>query len=662
MKFHNPKIEFRKPGRNHLFYIWLILGLVCCYMAVTNPGYMDISDAEERFTSIRMLLDTGSPAINTYFQPAPFMPIYSIGPAISALPFFGWAEILLAWWSHVPYRQVMLWAALFSVKFYTAAWMAVVAAIAFHFTPSRRLALAVALASGLCTLVLPYSRSFQSENLAGLGVACIILGFLRFRRYRSWRWLAFAGFSYGMLLTIKLETAVAVPLFAAWLGFVCWKGDHTFGTRFRQWMRSGIVIAVSMLPGIVLILLYNKLRFGSSWISGYESQGFTHPFLSGLYLQWLSAGKGLLWYCPILLFTMYYSRKWLRQFGPDAWLPALWWILMTCLYAKWHSPTGETSLGSRFMVSYLPIGVLPITALGRMGWSRLRRTGFSLMAIFSFVLSVFLSSVPFVLYHSRRWNNSPNNIVDRMRAVFEDWYVPAYSPLKGMQGIFKERIFDLFYLRDMPLEQHLLVYPMLWYWLAGAAGLLGLAWIEAGKLDFISYERPMPGRTASFRGGAVLLVVGLFVLGGLSRTGGERHRGFDVEFSRPLWAIYHTRSQAIDVKDFQESPAFHIMGGADFSATYTGTFRVHQAGNYQFRLDTSNIANLEIDGQRVTALHNLPYRAKPPVVGEIALSQGVHHLRLYYYQYGVWGGLQLKWKNAKDAIFKSMRNADPQGE
>ena len=104
------------------------------------------------------------------------------------------------------------------------------------------------------------------------------------------------------------------------------------------------------------------------------------------------------------------------------------------------------------------------------------------------------------------------------------------------------------------------------------------------------------------------------------------------------------------------------MGGADFSATYTGVFRVHQAGTYQFRLDTSNVADLEIDGQPAGSVRNLPYRSKPPIVTDVNLTQGIHSLRLYYYQFGVWGSLQLKWKEKNEPIFKSMRNADPQGD
>lgn len=117
-------------------------------------------------------------------------------------------------------------------------------------------------------------------------------------------------------------------------------------------------------------MLYNYTIFGGLLTDGYVARQdvkWTTPFVSGLVIQFIMPGKGILFTAPFLLFFFYFGAKLL--FKPKVKNNAefsLFKYLFLCvlayllMYSKWHAWHGGNSFGHRFLTDVMPFMVMSI--------------------------------------------------------------------------------------------------------------------------------------------------------------------------------------------------------------------------------------------------------------------------------------------------------------
>ena len=139
----------------------------------------------------------------------------------------------------------------------------------------------------------------------------------------------------------------------------------------RRRLRDASLFVLGALPCIVVWIWYNVARFGSPFTGGYRYQGFSHPFLQGLYGLTFSPGRGIFIYAPLVIVGLAVVPA-LR--GTDrilGVLAAVLLVLRVLFYARWWVWHGGSVWGPRFLVPVLP-ALAPAIAASLRRWSRSR--------------------------------------------------------------------------------------------------------------------------------------------------------------------------------------------------------------------------------------------------------------------------------------------------
>ena len=243
----------------------------------------------------------------------------------------------------------------------------------------RRLALALALISGLATTVAAYASSAASEALLTAlllaAIYCLLRYFADAQRPIRWLWLAGAAFSY--LVLTKQEYALLAGL--AWLWWVV-RRKHE-GAGWRSVAGQGCALLLPLLGAVALNLGYNLLRTGSLLNAGYAAAEnvFVLPnfgvWLNGLDGMLTSSGKSIFRYAPPLLLTIFAAAPFARHWRWEAGLFASSIVVMLLFYARLFYWAGDVSWGPRYLVPLVPLAMLPVGALlaGYGGWTRVGR-------------------------------------------------------------------------------------------------------------------------------------------------------------------------------------------------------------------------------------------------------------------------------------------------
>ncbi len=574
----------------------LFFGFLFTYGAVQNVGYFDASDSWHRFRMMQALVTTGTPYWTDPGQAEPQTCLQTIGPAVIALPLqaVAYAANKLGL-IKLPLEQLLIRATLLTTVLVTSIWMCILAVLCRRLGASRRRALSVVIIAGLATMIFPYSKSAQGENLVGLCITLITLLVLRLEEGRGFKTVAAIGLLYGFLLSCKPELAIVFPLLFVAVQYA--GRPWQLPNLWRQWKRA-VAFGIGIIPGIVLVLWYNYIRFGSITNSGTLGEVgtgtaidyFSHPFGEGLHIQLTSPGKGILWYNPILLATLLIISKLIQRGGRLMLLPYIWWLLMTCLYAKFFTPTGDAALGSRFQVSYLAFGVLPLAVLP--SWKELRpaavRFWLILCAGVSATLQALFCLVSFNIDYHRRLH-SVETLQEQVALARRAYFSINEPLLRGFFTTTREGLFDLYFVRLRPLEGALTIYPGFWWLLATAACAFGAASYFATKAH--------PGTTSRFRllksQTPAILLAGL----GLTHVGHPGRSGLNLTMENPGRAIHQTIVQNIAISNFNDGREVYKLH-QPFASTWNGEIFCPNPGAYTFQVEASQTAHWNMAHQQ----------------------------------------------------------------
>jgi hypothetical protein len=228
---------------------------------------------------------------------------------------------------------------------------------------------AILLAAG--SILWVYARYPFTEIVQIVGFTGFFLEISQLARRLDRRAAVAAGLWAGMLLNTKYVYALCLP--GALLVLAV---EHR---RIpRQFARSLLHAALGLLPGVVMLLLYNYVRFGSVTATGYKKVGdvMVENVLVSTWGFLFSPGKSIFLYAPPLLLAVLGLGRFWRQHRASVLLMLATITPLMLFYGRFPSWPGDWSWGPRYLVFAVPVLLLPAIAFLAVA----RRPGRSLAA------------------------------------------------------------------------------------------------------------------------------------------------------------------------------------------------------------------------------------------------------------------------------------------
>ena len=179
------------------------------------------------------------------------------------------------------------------------------------------------------------------------------------------------GLLLGLAFLTHIRAVLFVPFFLVY-GVRSWNGDGAGG----WWSRRRLAAALSFMAGFSIPAAVfgwlNYVRFGHVLETGRLISSVTYgafvPPWEGLGGLLVSPGKGLFWFCPLVVLGL---ASWprLHRVNPRLSLMlagaiVLHWVFLACR-SDWH---GGFCLGPRYLLPILPFLLIPV-AVVLSGWS-----------------------------------------------------------------------------------------------------------------------------------------------------------------------------------------------------------------------------------------------------------------------------------------------------
>ncbi len=291
---------------------------------------------------------------------------HAAGYSIFLIPFYGVAEAgrELAqapncgdpFWTRCIPIHLISW----NTTLVSAATVALLALFGLELGYDLNSAVTVALLYGFAGMAWPYSRYGFDVTLTGI----LVLASLRevalalAHPPAGARWLR-AGTWSALAVLVRLPTAiVVVPLAVACL--LAYPRDT--GSRCRRLA----ALAAPLVAAAGITAWYNLVRFGTMFDDGHSANAAdrlsTAPW-AGLYGIALSPGKGLIWYCPIVVLAVLAAPAFYRARRATCLLALSVGAISLLPYVLVNDWYGGDAWGPRFVMPVLPLLLLPLLEL-----------------------------------------------------------------------------------------------------------------------------------------------------------------------------------------------------------------------------------------------------------------------------------------------------------
>jgi hypothetical protein len=216
----------------------------------------------------------------------------------------------------------------------------------------RVLCVGAAVAVCLTTPLLAYTATGFSEMGVAAAVALGLVGLAALQRGAAWGGYL-VGAAIGLATLFRSDSLLLVAPFL-FLGAL-WIDRRSLGRML-----------LAGAPPAVVWLAYNAARFGAPWDLGYEgATSFNHPFARGLYGLVISPGKGIAWYAPLLLATLFALPRAARRARVLTVVAAALLCTRILFYAFYWGWNGGGSWGPRLLVPALPALIVLLAELVR---------------------------------------------------------------------------------------------------------------------------------------------------------------------------------------------------------------------------------------------------------------------------------------------------------
>jgi hypothetical protein len=200
----------------------------------------------------------------------------------------------------------------------------------------------------------PYVKTFYPQPMTTLIILGIVYTAYRWRHSRDDRWVWVMSVLMAVLILLRLSELIILPILCLYLAL-----SSPSGHRWR-W---ALPVSTGVMVGLGVTLVYNWLRFGSLFSTGYLEVEWSTPILVGLSGLLASPGKGVMFYAPLLWLGLIAWQAFVKKHRPEAWLFAGLWLSFLVLYAPYKYWTGGFNWGPRFLLPVVPLGIIPAAAM-----------------------------------------------------------------------------------------------------------------------------------------------------------------------------------------------------------------------------------------------------------------------------------------------------------
>ncbi|MCX8009573.1 MAG: phospholipid carrier-dependent glycosyltransferase, partial [Ignavibacteria bacterium] len=314
---------------------------------------------------------------------------------------------------------------------------------------SKLSAFIVSLLLGLGTIVWHYATTFFSEPLALLFVLIsfylLIKNDERFNQEIKLKQIFYSGIFLGLSISTHVSSILFAPFFAFYSFNLIKINNYTL-----KKLRPLFYFSFGLLIILFLLGVYNYLRFGDFFETGrylnpdFKKFGygtFVEPWL-GLYGLTLGFGKGLIFYSPLILFSIFLWKKFHKHY------PLLSYVIIAMIITRiifiasrsdWH---GGYSLGPRYLYLIIPFFLFPIALWLNEVFKQKKKLNFVLFVFLSFLVIsqqiYFNVGEIFSYYHilTNIFLSHAVNVHEFQRIYLDLNISPILYLLKGLRGPF----------------------------------------------------------------------------------------------------------------------------------------------------------------------------------------------------------------------------------
>ena len=401
------------------FQIRRLWSLICMVLLFTSAGHFYSIDEERMFTSTMQLWDVIRSIVDpsvvlpdrifTKYGPVPSvlaLPLYGIGSFVAGIAPVGLETFLV--------RMFATWVNVFT----TASAAVLLGWLTIQRRQSVALAYLMAITYAFATMAWIYTGSFFSEPTAAFFLlAASIPVFTQATDTARLRWLILAsGFATFGAIQTKAGIAFALPIIGIAVAYVAY--------RDKDWQKL-IVWGGAAFLSAVLFLVYNYYVYGGFLSTGYATGtpslqlGYV---LTGLYGQFLSSGKSVFLYNPVVLlwpigiYLQAQRRDWVMVGMTTAVIVSV--VIVHANVTYWH---GDGAWGPRYLLMIIPYMLLAVSDV--FAWLTTQARHWRWLAV-----AILLPATLFVQLAGKLVSINPYliNSTDLNR-----YYTPADSPILG---------------------------------------------------------------------------------------------------------------------------------------------------------------------------------------------------------------------------------------
>lgn len=441
----------------------VLVSLLFCIYTLTNSGRLHIVDEASLFAvteslGTRLEVDTNAIAWTQYVN-SPGEVLGAFGdngevyskkgpaPAFLAVAFYFVLRLLTFLNIQIGLLQgTLLWNGMITAWTAALLWLT---ARAFGYR--ERTGMWLALLFGLATIAWPYATMFFGEPMSAFALLLTFYGLYRWKRGGGWGFLLAGGIGAGLTIATVTAHSVLVALLALYAAAILVERLRSRALAPAQAVAGVAAFVAPIAVAGALLMLYNTMRFGSPFDTGYhfaEGEGFSTPIWQGLWGLLFSPYRSLFLHTPLFVASIVGFLPFFRRNRAEAILIAELSAALIGMYSMWWMWWGGYSWGPRFLVPLSPFWVLLLAPIieslsfdrRRAGANKLRMAriwGFAALATLSFLVQLGAVTINFVNYETMLrdeffttdWNN-PLAYGPPAQSILDLLYSPVFGQLR----------------------------------------------------------------------------------------------------------------------------------------------------------------------------------------------------------------------------------------
>ena len=292
------------------------------------------------------------------------------------------------------------------------------------FSATVRTAMFLSLTMCFGTFLFPYLKTIMRDAQLALLLLGSVYCLFAFRHSLRIRWLVYAGICAAFGVLNKMVFVLNVPFLALYLIVVARKENISQ-------LKSIFFFSLPFIGTVIIMAAYNYLRFHNFFESGYHGgTSFPTPLFVGVFGLLLSPGKGLFLFAPITILLLWSVKLFFKKFCEEALLLSSLVIANVLLYAKYIAWGGDGSWGPRYLVTILPLLIIPLGIFLDAASAKVKRIAF-VLAIIGVIVQCGGVSIYFGNYLRSIGEYPYTKQFDDAEFMERSHFNPAYSPITG---------------------------------------------------------------------------------------------------------------------------------------------------------------------------------------------------------------------------------------